>query len=161
MWHFPQRESWRNHIQERLVPLPTELNSRKAGLSFKKKLNCDGVEEWEQYLSPGWCCFAVACLAVPGCWGSARGLERWKSDAEPQPTEAAKSEGRAKWLSFPGDCEHTTSLNISVAVMPWQPDGEENFASDLLYLCYQCAFAQRAEHLILRQVCELTGHVRS
>lgn len=55
-----------------------------------------------------------------------RGLECWRWDAETQPTGAARLGGRAKWLSYPGDCEHTTSLNISVSLMPPQPDAEEN-----------------------------------
>lgn len=54
-----------------------------------------------------------------------RGPACQKSDAELQPTGAAKLGGRAKWLSCPGDCEHTTSLNISVSVKPLRPDVEE------------------------------------
>lgn len=53
-----------------------------------------------------------------------RGLEGQRSAAEPQqPTVAAKLGGHARWLSYPGDCEHKTSLNISVSVTPPRPDG--------------------------------------
>lgn len=79
---------------------------------------------WEWYLSLDWC-FVVAWWVL-GCWGSGRGPEcRRCWAAELQPTEAARVEGRAKWLSYPGDCKHTTSLNVSVSVEPLQPDGWE------------------------------------
>lgn len=69
-----------------------------------------GRAEWDWYLGRGWCCFVLAWW-LPGCWGSVRGPERCRRDAERQPTGAAALGGRAKWLSYPGDCEHTTSLN--------------------------------------------------
>lgn len=67
-----------------------------------------------------------------------RGPECCRWDAEWQPTGAAAPGGRAKWLSYPGDCEHTTSLNKSASLTLPQPDTEE--MKDLLYLSYQmCA----------------------
>lgn len=110
------------------------LNSVKQVCALKRNriLRQDGdwvggwVEtKWEWYLSLGWCCFVVAWWP-PGCWGSVRGPERWRWDAGTQPTGAVRLGGRAKWLSYPGDCEHTTSLNISASLTPQQPDAEEN-----------------------------------
>lgn len=114
----------------------------KAGLSFKKKLDYnEGVEERERYLSPGSCCSGVVWRAAPGCWGSAcgPGCRRW--DAEPQPTGAAQFGGRAKWLSYPGGCEHTqqawTYLHLWRHGNLMDRKHEAHLASDLLYLYYQ------------------------
>lgn len=52
----------------------------------------------------------------PGCWRLVAGL---------QPTGAVQFWGHAKWLSYPGGCEHTASLNISASVTSRQPDGWE------------------------------------
>lgn len=114
------RESLRGHTQTR--PTAAEAELWKAGLSFKKKLDDEWVEEWEWYLALGWCCFGVAWWAVPGCWGSACGPGCWRSAAGLQPTGAVRFWGHAKWLSYPGGCKHTTSLNISACVTSRQPD---------------------------------------
>lgn len=53
------------------------------------------------------------------------GPARWRSAAGLQPTGAAQFWGHAKWLSYPGGCEHTTSLNISASVTSPQSDGWE------------------------------------
>lgn len=119
-----KRESLRNHTQTR--PTAAEAELWKAGLRFIKKLDHnEGVEEWERYLALGWCCFGVAWWAGPGCWGSVCGPGCWRLVAGPQPTGAVQFWGHAKWLSDPGGCEHTTSLNISASVTSRQPDGWE------------------------------------
>lgn len=106
-----------------------------------------------------------------GCWGSGHGPEHQRWDAEMQPTEAAKVGGRAKLLSYPGDCEHTTSLNLSVSVTTtcnrMDKKRGARFASDLLYLYYQmCTYIYTDSdkwHCLwgsgLRQEFELSGHV--
>lgn len=99
------------------------------------------MEERERYLSPGSCCFGVVWRAAPGCWGSVcgPGCRRW--GAGPQPTGAAQFGGRAKWLSYPGGCEHTqqawTYLHLWRHGNLMDRKHEAHLASDLLYLYYQ------------------------
>lgn len=115
--------------------------------------------ERDWYLGRGWCCFVLAWWLL-GCWGSVRGPECCRWDAEWQPTGAAALGGRAKWLSYPGDCEHTTSLNKSASLTLL--DTEE--MKDLLYLSYQmCALhlqrpsARACERACVREASDSGG----
>lgn len=166
-----KRESLRNHTQTR--PTAAEAELWQAGLSFKKKLDYnEGVEEWERYLALGWCCFGVAWWAVPGCWGSVCGPGCWRLVAGLQPTGAVQFWGHAKWLSYPGGCKHTTSLNISASVTSRQTDGWETRGTldlgpalpvlpDVRVHLHSRAERQGSRYRGLWQASELTGHVCS
>ncbi len=165
-----ERESRRNHTQQRPDPLPMELNNEKQTCALKRNWIVRGRGGgWEWYLSLDWC-FVVAWWVL-GCWGSGHEPEcRRCWAAELQPAEAARVEGRAKWLSYPGDCKHTTSLNVSVSVEPLQPDGWEARGTFGLgpalpvqpdVRVHLHSHRHTSNYSRLWQECELSGHVFS
>lgn len=59
-----------------------------------------------------------------------RGPERWRSDAARQPTGAAAPGGRAKWLSYPCDCQQNTRRQVSTHWPFALPEPETNRGND-------------------------------
>lgn len=69
-----------------------------------------------EYLSLDWC--FVVVWSVLGCWGSERGVEAQRWDAGLQATEAVRDVGRARWLSYRGDCKDKTNLKFATKEKP-------------------------------------------